>query len=131
MFGDYLRDNIHLLANTTASKTGSDAFWSRLRDIAAEDIRACYPTKVDSINAIQIYYQTLKENEQYIPQDLTVQLPSNHQERYRVINRNMWSSNAFHPDGLARQEGIRAYREINDSRRGERIVYQGVPNDNR
>ena len=53
-------------------------------------------------------------------------LSSNHQERYRVINRNLWSSNAFHPNGLANQKEILAYKEINEDKKGERIVYQGV-----
>ena len=51
-------------------------------------------------------------------------LPSNKQERFRVIIRNLFSSNAFHPDGLANQAGIYAYREVNEMKKGERIVYQ-------
>ena len=40
-------------------------------------------------------------------------------------NRNVWSSNAFHPDGLAHQKGIIAYKEINENKKGSRIVYKG------
>lgn len=125
MFGDVLREKVYTLSTTTASKGGSNTFWARLRDIAVEDIKSYYPNKVDSVNAIQIYFDILQHNEQYIPQELVEVLPSNGQERYRVQNRNMWSSNAFHPDGIANQPGIVATRELNETRRGERIVYQG------
>ena len=125
MFGDVLRNKICLLASTSAKKSGEDAFWITLRNIAIEDIKACYPEKVDSNNAIGIYYSILKNNEKYIPVELVERLPSNGQEKYRVINRNLWSSNAFHPDGLANQEGIIAKRFFNCERRGERIIYQG------
>jgi hypothetical protein len=53
-------------------------------------------------------------------------LPSNKQKRYRVINRNLFSSNAFHADGLANHDYIEAYKEINADKKGERIVYKGV-----
>lgn len=125
MFGDVLRSKVSLLADSSVKKSDYNAFWVVLRDIAVEDINACYPEKVDSANAITIYYFILKNNEQYIPSDLIARLPSNGQERYRVINRNLWSSNAFHPDGLANQTGIVAERVFNCNRRGERIVYQG------
>ena len=62
----------------------------------------------------------------FIPPYFRERLRSNHQERFRVINRNMWTSNAFHPDGLANQPQINAYKEINPERKGEKIVYQGV-----
>lgn len=125
MFGDILRSKVKLLAYSSARKSGDEAFWIILRDIAVEDIKACYPEKVDSGNAIGIYYSILKNNEKFIPDELLERLPSNGQEKYRVINRNLWSSNAFHPDGLANQKGIVAERVFNCDRRGERIIYRG------
>lgn len=126
MFGDVLRNNIDKLSTANAAKGGNNPFWRVLRDIAVEDIKAYAPNKVDSINAISIYYEILKENEYYLPLELTERLPSNGQERYRVQNRNMWSSNAFHPDGIANQPGIFAEQKMNDTRRGKRIIFQGV-----
>ena len=60
MFGDILRSKVKLLAYSSARKSGGNAFWIILRDIAVEDIKACYPEKVDSGNAIGIYYSILK-----------------------------------------------------------------------
>ena len=60
----------------------------------------------------------------YIPDYFQETLSSNHQERFRVIIRNLFSSNAFHPDGLANQPGIYAYKEINQYKKGKRIVFQ-------
>lgn len=126
MFGDVLRQNLHLLSNASLNKMANDAFWIILRDIAVKDIRAYMPSKIDSVNAVEIYYDILSSNEQYIPYELTEKLPSNNQERYRVINRNLWTSNAFHPDGLANQVGIKADRVMNKTRKGEKIIYQGI-----
>ena len=66
------------------------------------------------------------ENIEHIPLYFRERLPSNNQERFRVIIRNLFSSNAFHPDGLANQEGIYAYKEVNESKKGERIVYRKI-----
>ena len=125
-FGDYLRRNIYLLKNASRKKVGPDAFWEILRSIAVQDILSIYPAKIDSDTAIPIYYQILDENKDKIPPYFLEKLSSNHQERYRVINRNLWSSNAFHPNGLANQKEILAYKEINEDKKGERIVYLGV-----
>lgn len=95
MFGDVLRKKAYLLASATIKKTGENAFWVILRDIAVEDIKACYPDKVDSVNAVPLYYSILKENERYIPAEFLEKMESNGQEKYRVKNRNMWTSNAF------------------------------------
>ena len=123
MFGDVLRKNICKLTNASEKKNADYTFWKILRDIAVEDIRNSYPPKVDSDTAIAVYYKILKENESKLPKYYVKILKSNKQERYRVLNRNMWSSNAFHPDGLANQAGINAKSEINESKKGNRIVY--------
>lgn len=125
-FGDVLRRNMHQLAGASENKCASDAFWIILRDIAVQEILAIYPSKVDSDIAVEVYYNILCDNIVFIPPYFQEKLHSNKQERFRVINRNMWTSNAFHPDGLANQPQINAYKVINPDRKGEKIVYQGV-----
>jgi len=125
-FGDYLRENIYLLSKASTKKIGEDAFWVILKKLAVKEILSIYPQKVDSDTAVPIYFEILRENENVLPKYFTEKLPSNNQKRYRVINRNLFTSNAFHTDGLAKQLEIYAYREINENKKGERIVYQGV-----
>ena len=122
MLGEVLRKRLPLLLTSSTKKTASNAFWIILRDIAREEIIEL-EEPVDSDTIIPIYYDILSSNLDYIPEYFQEVLPSNHQERYRVINRNLFSSNAFHPDGLANQKGIRAYKEINENKKGERIVF--------
>lgn len=125
-FGDVLKRSLNQLQNVSENKLANDAFWIVLRDIAVQEILAVYPSKVDSDIAVEVYYDILCDNIQYIPPYFRVKLKSNRQERFRVINRNLWTSNAFHPDGLANQPQITAYKEINPARKGSKIVYQGV-----
>lgn len=125
-FGDYLRNNIKLLSKASTKKFGENAFWEILKRIAVNDILMMYPRKVDSDTAVPIYFKILQENEDLLPIYFTKRLPSNNQPRYRVINRNLFTSNAFHTDGLANQSEIKAYTEINEFKKGSRIVYQGV-----
>ncbi len=125
-FGDYLRNNIKLLSKASTKKVGENAFWEILKRIAVNDILMMYPRKVDSDTAVPIYFKILQENEDLLPIYFTKRLPSNNQPRYRVINRNLFTSNAFHTDGLANQSEIKAYTEINEFKKGSRIVYQGV-----
>ena len=125
-FGDYLRNNIKLLSKASTKKVGLDAFWEILKRIAVKDILAIYPQKIDSDVAVPVYFEILQENEQYLSPYFKQKLQSNKQERYRVINRNLWTSNAFHTDGLANQKEIIAYKEVNEEKKGERIIYQGV-----
>ncbi len=126
IFGDYLKTHVHLLSEASTKKVGPDAFWEILKRIAIQDILAIYPQKVDSDTAVPIYYEILSNNTHLFDNYFSKKLASNNQERFRVINRNLFTSNAFHPDGLANQKEITAYREINESKKGERIVYQGV-----
>lgn len=125
-FGDILKGKIGELSHASTKKNSPDAFWIKLRDIAVEEILAIYPNKVDSDIAVDLYYQILLDNIDKIPSYFRVKLKSNHQERFRVMNRNMWTSNAFHPDGLANQPSIKAYKTINEERKGDKIVYQGA-----
>ena len=117
---------MHQLSSASENKCATDAFWIILRDIAVQEILAVYPSKVDSDIAVEVYYNILCDNEALIPSYFKEKLKSNKQERFRVINRNMWTSNAFHPDGLANQPQVNAYKEINPDRKGEKIIYQGV-----
>lgn len=126
MVGDILKKRINELSMSSTKKVGHDAFWVILRDIAREEILNIYPQKIDSDTIVPIYYDILSSNLDNIPDYFQEKLDSNNQERFRVINRNLFTSNAFHPDGLANQDGIIAYKEINESKKGERIVYQGV-----
>lgn len=123
-FGDVLRKKIQLLSSASEKKIGHDAFWEILKRIAVEDIIELYPQKVDSDLAIPIYFEILQENEHLLSPYFCKILPSNNQERYRVINRNLFSSNAFHPDGLANQDEIYAFKEINEDKKGEKVIYQ-------
>ena len=125
-FGDVLRRSMHQLSDASENKRANDAFWIILRDIAVQEVLAVYPSKVESDIAVEVYYNILCENIALIPPYFREKLHSNKQERFRVINRNMWTSNAFHPEGLANQPQISAYKEINPDRKGEKIVYQGV-----
>lgn len=128
MIGSVLKSRISELSNASTKKMGEDAFWIILRNIARDEILALYPNKVDSDTIVPIYYEILSENLVYIPEYFREKLESNNQERYRVINRNMFTSNAFHPDGLANQPGIIAYKDLNESKKGDRIIYQGDVN---
>ena len=123
MLGDVLKRNLNRLKYASTKKIGNDAFWVILREIAVEEIIE-YGGAVDSDTIIPLYYDILCHNLIFIPQYFQETLPSNNQERFRVIIRNLFSSNAFHPDGLANQDGIYAYKEINELKKGERIVYQ-------
>lgn len=125
MIGDVLKRNLNRISTANENKTNSNALWKILRDIAKEEIIELYPSKVDSDTIVPIYYLILKENLDYIPDFYKEKLKSNNQERFRVICRNIFSSNAFHPDGLANQEGIIAYKAINENKKGERIIFQG------
>lgn len=125
MIGDVLKGNLDKISTANESKTNPNPLWKIIRDIAKEEIIELYPSKVDSDVIVPIYYLILKENLEYVPIFYQEKLKSNNQERFRVICRNIFSSNAFHPDGLANQKGIIAYKEINESKKGERIIFQG------
>lgn len=121
--GDVLKRKIKMLSYATTKKVGPNAFWIILRDIARDEIIE-YGGPVDSDIIIPIYYDILCDNLIYVPDYFQEILPSNHQERFRVIIRNLFSSNSFHPDGLANQPGIYAYKETNQFKKGERVVFQ-------
>ena len=125
MLGDVLKREMWRLRYASEKKVGENAFWIILRKIAVEEIIE-YEDFVDSDIIIPIYYEIMCENTETIPIYFRERLPSNNQERFRVVIRNLFSSNAFHPDGLANQKGIYAYKEINELKKGERIVYHKI-----
>ena len=123
MFGEVLRNRIEELSETTYTrKKDMSSFWYRLRDIALEEI-SHYSGEIDSGEAIETYYTILKANEQSLPDEAKEILPSNGQERYRVCNRNLWSSNSWHPIGL--ENTTTTTVTINDKRRGNKRIYKG------
>lgn len=123
MIGDVLKREIKSLQHTSTNKMSSDAFWIVLRDIAVREIIE-YGGPIDSDTIIPIYYSILSDNPDCVPDFFKQTLASNKQERFRVINRNLFSSNAFHPDGLANQPGIEAWKEINEFKKGRRVVFK-------
>lgn len=126
-FGDCLIDKLKkgVFLNCEGKKTSKNAFWIVLRDCAAEDIIACAPEQVDSHIAVSVYYAILTEYIDYLPYFICEITPSNGQEKYRVANRNMFTSNTFHTEGLANQPGITAQEIPNEKRRGSKIVFTG------
>ncbi len=123
MLGDVLKREISKLQFASTKKSDKNAFWILLRDIAVQEIIEL-GEPIDSDVIIPIYYEILCDNERFIPDFFKEINPSNGQTKYRVANRNLFSSNAFHPDGLANQNGISAFKEINESKKGYRIVYK-------
>lgn len=123
MFGDILHKRIKELSKTkyTSQKT-MDSFWYCLRDIILEEIVNC-DQNIESDEAIRTYYNILKANEKYLPSSVKKKLPSNNQEKYRVCNRNLWSSNAWHPIGLENE--IATTLVLNTERKGYKRIYQG------
>ena len=125
-FGDVLKNNLCRLKNCSSKKSDENAFWFVLKQIAIEEIKSLNGSKVDSDIAIDIYYKILSSNTDSFPKYFSEKLKSNKQERFRVINRNLWSSNANHTDGLVNTKGIKAYKEINRDKKGDRWVFSWI-----
>jgi hypothetical protein len=124
-FGDYLKLNLNQLKSSETKKSSKYSFWYLVKGFAHTDIINILPNSVDSDIAIAIYYSILKENEAFIPKHFKEKLKSNKQERYRVIVRNIFSSNAFHREGLGNMPGIEAKKELNLYKKGYKIVFRG------
>lgn len=120
--GDVLKSKFDLISNASIERNAPNAFWKVIRDIAREEILAC-DQPIDSDVFVGCYYFIMKSNEEKIPAYFRKIIPSSKQERYRNVTRNVLTSNAFHPDGLAMQPGIKTKRSINFSRKGNRIIY--------
>lgn len=103
-FGDILRKNLYKF-----KKAAKESFQKTLIEIASEEIKNS-KDKVSSDFAIPCYYKILKENENKIPNYFKSEKSG--QKRYRIINRNIWSSNAYRHNGLAKREheGIKAIK---------------------
>ena len=124
-FGDVLKKRIRELSDASVNKKSDDTFWIKLRDIAVEEINMIYPDEIDSSIAVEIYYEILNDNVDFLPEYYREKLKSNNQERFRVVNRNMWTSNAYHADGLANQKYVHSKKLINSNRVGRKIIYLG------
>ncbi len=118
MFGDILKKNIYRLKNASLKKNSKNAFWRILMEIAVEELKEYSPNKVDSGYATEIYYEILKKNEYSLPNYFKEKNKSNNQERYRVSNRNLWSSNSRNSNGLSNQLCISAERKMNEEKHG-------------
>ena len=131
-FGDCLKKKLKDgdFLKCSDKKNDKNAFWIILRNSAVEDLKQCCPQKIDSDVATRIYYHILVDNLDCLPHFICDILPSNNQERFRVVNRNLFSSNAFHPDGLANQKGVYAIKNNNEKRKGEKIVFQWMEDKN-
>ena len=123
MLGDVLKRRINLLSKSSVNRNDKNAFWKEIKDIAIEEICELNAS-VDSNVIISVYYKILKENENQIPQWYKEKIKSNGQETYRVITRNIFSSNAFHNNGIAKSKMLEAKKIINSDRRGYKIVYK-------
>lgn len=127
-FGDVLRNKIQVLRSASDNSRSEKAFWVLLRDIAIEDICDMYPKAIDSDIAIPIYYAILVENLDKIPRRFKQKLKSNGQERFRVILRNIFSSNALHANGIGGSKLIEVRKEINETRNGYRVRFRRKDN---
>lgn len=123
MFGDILEKNIYRFKNASSKKNSKDAFWIILRDIAIEELKEYSPNEIDSGYATEIYYKILNKHETYLPEHFKEKIKSNNQERYRVINRNLWSSNNNNSNGLCKQPGVCAKSKMNEDKSGYKTVY--------
>lgn len=123
-FGDVLKRDMYKLSSASENKCAKNSFWIILRDIAVKDILECRHEVYSDI-AIDIYYKILCENIKFIPSHFRKKL-KNKQESFRVINRNIWTSNAFNKKGLANHPQIEAHKQINPNKKGSRIVFQCV-----
>ncbi|UUD37113.1 Uncharacterised protein [Mycoplasmopsis californica] len=123
MIGDVLKRELSLLLNTSKNKNAKNAFWRLIRDIAVQDIKE-FAKPIDSQTLIDCYYKILNSNLSYIPSYFQETLKSNKQKRYRVILRNIFTSNANHKDGLIHQKGIEYKTEHNLVRAGKKIIYK-------
>ena len=107
MFGDILKENIDKL-----EKADKKNFYKILIILAFEDIKK-YGRKVSSNAAIKEYFDILNENKhRFLAYFREIK---SGQERFRIINRNIWISNAYNHDGLANHKNIKATKEEDGS----------------
>ncbi len=128
MIGDVLKRRICEVSDAKGGRGIKDGkkLWQILKDIAIEEIRLLSNERISSNDIIPVYYQILKENQNMLSPYYIEVLPSNKQERFRVVIRNLFVTNAFHVDGLANVKGIKAVRVVNSNRRGCRVIYQYI-----
>ena len=125
MIGDILKGRILEIRNAGDGRGKKDGIklWQILKKIALEEIKSLAPDRVSSNDIIPVYYNIILENQNLLSDYYREVLPSNKQERFRVVIRNLFVTNAFHPDGLANSKGVKAVKVVNSDRRGCRVVY--------
>lgn len=128
MVGDVLKNNLDKIKKSNDARHGNDAFCEVIKRIAIEEINALYPKKVDSDVIIEIYYKILLENIECVPLSMRKNVPSSKQHRFRIAIRNIFTSNAYHSNGLANSPYLKAVKKVNENRKGRRYSYQGVEN---
>lgn len=110
MFGDILKKNLYKLKEANKKN-----FYKILIDLACEDLKK-HKQPVSSDVGTKIYYKILKENKHYILNYFHEKL-KNGQERFRVINRNIWSSNSKNKNGLTNR------KNIHSEKKGKTLIY--------
>lgn len=128
MLGDVLKKRISELKTCSENSRSANALWKKLRDIAVEEIIA-HNQQIDSDIIVPIYYEILMRNKKYIPITF-LKILNNNQERIRVLNRNLFTSNCLHKDGLGNQKGIKVRKIVNVNRKGFRYVFEKSNYDN-
>ena len=126
MLGDILISRLDEIKKSEDSPRGTNAFCEVIKRIAVDEINALYPEKVDSDVIVEVYYEILLKNIDKIPPTMTSLAPSDKQYRFRISVRNVFTSNAFHSNGLANHPRLKAIKVVNDERKGRRYTYQGV-----
>lgn len=128
MLGDVLKKRISELKTCSENSRSENALWKKLRDIAVEEI-IVHNQPIDSDIIVPIYYEILMQNKKYIPITF-LKILNNNQERIRVLNRNLFTSNCLHKDGLGNQKGIKVKKIVNVNRKGFRYVFEKSNYDN-
>ena len=75
--------------------------------------------EVISNDVIPLYFDILKNNEGKLNEQLTKELKSNNQKRYRVIIRNIFTSNSENTEGLQNRVELAASRTSNPTRKNQ------------
>ncbi len=130
MLGDILISRLNEVKQSKDKRSGNDAFCEVIKRIAIDEINAIYPKKIDSDIIVEVYYNILLNNLDYIPASLKKLSPSNGQYRFRIAVRNIFTSNSDHSNGLSNNSKLHTVKIVNDARKGKHYTYQGVKNDN-
>lgn len=126
MIGDVLKERLNEVRHSEDKRKGDSSFCEVIKRIAVEEINELYPERIDSDVIIEVYYKILSQHKDYIPTSLLEITPSNGQERFRNAVRNIFTSNAYHTNGLANNPNLKVVKVVNENRKGRRYSYKGV-----